>query len=303
MVVLLSVSFFSNAVETLDVLVVYEKNTISGYTDLNNSDKRLKHAGDVIKKLNATFINSKLGNYIQFRLVKQADFQFANDIKPGVKENIRQLRSRYFTYFNTSMSTRKPVGTLYILQKAYKADLVVAITYEGNNSSTICGSAIDMPKKSDIKTTDSKLVQSGPYGLIFISAAAKCFNQDNLYAHEFGHTAGLNHNYKEILDEYCADNSIEMLVDGASGYQNPGNFSKFSTAMIAEKDVGSTKKENRFSDMNASGCGMYFMSTCGDTQHNAVATLKKFASDYNKRGNWYDLNWFLTKIKPIMGFI
>lgn len=294
MVLLFSVSFFSNAVETLDVLVVYEKNTISGYTDLNTTLKRLNYSGDIIKKLNATFTNSKLGNYIQFRLVKQADFQFANDIRPEVKENIRQLRSRYFTYFNTSMSTRKPVGTLYILQKAYKADLVIAITYEGNNTSTICGSAINLPKKSDIKTTDSKLVQSGPYGLIFISATAKCFNQDNLYAHEFGHTAGLYHSHQEILDEYCVDNSSEMLVDGAAGYRNKDIFTYgLSTVMVPEKDIGSTKKENRFSDMNASGCGMYFMSTCGDTQHNAVATLKKFASDYNKRGNWYDLNWFL----------
>ena len=51
MVVLLSVSFFSNAVETLDVLVVYEKNTISGYTDLNTSLKRLNYSGEVIKKV------------------------------------------------------------------------------------------------------------------------------------------------------------------------------------------------------------------------------------------------------------
>lgn len=290
MVLLFSVSFFSNAVETLDVLVVYEKNTISGYTELNTSLKRLNHAEDVIKKLNQTFINSKLDSYIKFRLVKQADFQFANEVKPGVKENIRQLRSRHISYFDTAMKTGNPVGTLYILQNAYKADLVIAITYEGNNSSTICGTAVDMPKKSKVISTPSKLIQSGPYGLIFVSATKECFKQENLYSHEFGHTAGLFHSYQEILDEYCVDNSSEMLVEGAVGYQNDSTYVNFSTAMIPINSIGRTKIENRFSDMNVSNCGLLSLSACGDLKHNAVATLKKFASDYNKRGNWYDLN-------------
>lgn len=127
-----------------------------------------------------------------------------------------------------------------------------------------------------LKTIDSKPVQSGRYGLIFISAAAKCFNQDNLYAHEFGHTAGLYHSHQEILDEYCVYNSSEMLVDGAAGYRNKDIYTYgLSTVMVPEKDVCSTK-ENRFSDMNASGCGYIKNLPCGDIEHNSIATLKKF---------------------------
>lgn len=49
----------------------------------------------------------------------------------------------------------------------------------------------------------------------------------------------------------------------------------------------SSGKENQYSDINNQTCGKDNNLPCGDVNSNAVQTLRTFASDLNKRGNWY----------------
>lgn len=281
-------SFSTYAVETLDVLVVYDKNTISNVSELNSSKERSKYATQLIVNLNKTFNNSGLSSHIQFRLKKQGVWP-VSQLSNGKRESIIQMGNRYESYINDMINNGNPKGTAYILQNAYKADTVIVVTKEGNISGKI-GWAVSIPNKKHIDSnlnTHDKLVGFGGYGLFFISAEKIAFENNLLVAHEFGHTAGLYHG---PTDSTYNTYKKQMLVLGASGYKHIASpSSNFSTAMIPGSEKAHVQ-ENLFSNKDDYGCGHWNLHYCGTSEFNAVDTLKKFASAYNKRGYWYSNN-------------
>lgn len=276
-----AVSFITQAVETLDVLVVFDS-TISNVSKLDTSLERGKYANKLIDNLHRTFNNSGLQSHIQFRLKHQLKSGFANTVS-GSKESIIQLTNRYETYIPSS-NTGTPTGWLNILQNAYQADVVIAITKEGNIS-TKCGIAVNIPNKSQLVSgeTLNDVAETAMNGLFFISAKTSCLNDETLAAHEFGHTAGLYHG--KATDGTSAYNSYKpnMLLAGAAGFNN-FDWNNYRSVM-ADKPTADTQL-NQFSDKNRNDC-TYWDRACGDSSANSVATLKKYASEYNKRGNWY----------------
>jgi len=83
-------SFSTYAVETLDVLVVYDKNTINSVATLNTDYEREDYADEIISNLNKTFNNSGLGSHIQFRLKKQGVWP-VSQLSNGKRESIIQM--------------------------------------------------------------------------------------------------------------------------------------------------------------------------------------------------------------------
>lgn len=279
-------SFTSVAVETLDVLVVYDNNTISNVSELNSEQERDYYADKLIRNLNKTFSNSGLSSQINFRLEHQLKTGFTNAVS-GKTENLEQIKSRYFNYAANNSNTGDASGWLYTLQNAYKADVVIGVFQQGTDVNKFCGMATSIPSESHKAGDTANQVQEfAGYGLFFISTESGCLNRDRLVSHEFGHTAGLFH-------EPTSSANSEMLHDGAAGYRSI--WSSVSSVMI-QKNNQLYYQENRFSDSTKSECGAGDNYVCGNTSSNAVATLKQFASQYNKRGNWYYNNWFSFKI-------
>lgn len=120
------VSLSSLAVETLDVLVVYDNNTISNVSSFNTSDERRDYAYELIDNLNATFVNSGLSSDINFRLDHQLKAGFTNKVS-GKTENLEQINSRYESIMANNAVSGDASGWLYTLQNAYKADVVIGI--------------------------------------------------------------------------------------------------------------------------------------------------------------------------------
>ena len=151
MVVLLSVSFFSNAVETLDVLVVYEKNTISGYTDLMkefiNSNPGLK---------------SRFNQYINFKDYKSnelRDIFYSLCQKEHLKlsDNCTDFIENYFIdmYNNRSINYANGRDVRNFFEKVIKAranriaQILSDISYE--DFLTITLSDLEAAKKANVK--------------------------------------------------------------------------------------------------------------------------------------------------------
>ncbi|MGB2111419.1 MAG: hypothetical protein ACPHY8_06465, partial [Patescibacteria group bacterium] len=110
---------------------------------------------------------------------------------------------------------------------------------------------------------------------------------ERLAAHEFGHTVGLYHEPIENVDNVDIDHRPGMLEIGAAGMRNNWSpTSQFSTVMI-QGNRSLYQKENMYSNKNKGGCGEYNIHSCGNEDSNAVQTIRTFASDLNKRGNWY----------------
>ncbi len=97
-VVLSAISFVSNAVETLDVLVVFDQNTVTDLDDFNTSRKRLDYARLLISNMNNTLANSGLANKIQFRLENQLLTAYTG-YSGGKRENLKQIWDRYQSNF------------------------------------------------------------------------------------------------------------------------------------------------------------------------------------------------------------
>ncbi len=98
-VALSAVSFVSNALETQDVLVVFDQNTISNVNQLDSLAERIDFADVLIENLNQTFLNSGLANKIQFRLENQLLTRYTA-YSGGKRENLKQIRNRYQSTFN-----------------------------------------------------------------------------------------------------------------------------------------------------------------------------------------------------------
>jgi hypothetical protein len=242
--------------------------------------------------MNTTFSNSQLGNVIQFRLDGNKTTAFTA-YKSGHRETVGDIRSRYIGYYNNNRSNDGNVnGGLYNLQKQYNADVVIGVMKPGidpnvTTKKITCGMAITIPDKS-MSNSHHTLNKVAGLGLYFIDPTFQnCYDNKTMPAHEFGHTAGLYHGmYTDGITKYNEYKS-NMLLPGAGGYYS--NALKFQTAM-SYSNIGTIEVVNQFSDKeNYYGCDITtgYSYTCGNAAADSVATLKKFAKDYNERGNWY----------------
>lgn len=288
--VLSAISFTSSAVETLDVLVVFDQNTISSYSKLDTFKEQQNYANELISNMNTTFINSGLGNKVQFTLDGHVLSRFSA-YNSGSRETLTQISNRYLQYFATNASDKtKSVGTLYGLQKQYKADVVIGVlkgTQENNSESITCGKALLVPNKGMIASgSTSSLMEVGPLGLFFIQAHDLCYENETIAAHEFGHTVGLYHG--PATDTLSTYNSYKdnMVLRGAAGYYR--SDLDFQTIM-SYRNTATVDILNQFSDKDSYSCDSSLGITylCGNSNFDAIETLQYFRSNYNKRGNWY----------------
>lgn len=286
-----AVSFVSQAVETLDVMVVFDKNTINNYSSLNTSTKRTAYASKLVANLNVTMQNSDLGNVIRFNRVATKLWTFTEQ-SGNEYEDIVEIKSRYFGYLPDMIDSGNPRGILYQLQKAYSADVVIAVLHEGTqNEQGLNGIAITTPDRNDpFGSNPHDLQQFAGLGLFFIAAKDENLNNERLAGHEFGHTAGLFHlPIEPISDGDDLDHTSEWLIHGAAGYKHdvPWGIDRTTIMVNSSNASFSSGKENQYSDINNQTCGKDNNLPCGDVNSNAVQTLRTFASDLNKRGNWY----------------
>lgn len=282
-VVLSVTSLVSHAVETQDVLVVFDQNTITSVSDLNNSTKRLIYANRLISDLNQTFENSGLANKIQFRLSNQLLTRYTA-YASGKRENLKQIRQRYQPYFNHVLDNKTSQGWLYNLQNTHDVDLVIAVMKEGTDSG-LCGIAVNAPNKKFVNSNRNivQVAESAAFGLFWISADSVCLDDNQLAAHEFGHTAGLMHgDLTDGLGYYVYRS--DLIRPDAIGFVNaPDNYQTIMSY------AGNHHINNQFSDINANDCGPVNDNnhSCGNSNASAVYTLGGFYQAYNKRGNWY----------------
>lgn len=287
-VALSAVSFVSNAVETQDVLVVFDQNTISTVNDLDNSTKRLIYANKLIYDLNQTFLNSGLANKIQFRLEDQIMSGFST-YSNGKIENLKQIWSRYQPHFRNVLENKTSQGTLYNLQNQHNVDLVIAVMKEGTDSG-LCGVAVNAPNQSFVNSNRNivDVAESAAFGLFWISAHSDCLDERTLAAHEFGDTAGLYHgNLTDGMGYYVYRS--DLIRPDATGYSN--SIRGYQTIMSSYARPNHIRNNN-FSDINANDCGPHtstqsYTYTCGDVNASSVYTLGSFYRAYNKRGDWY----------------
>lgn len=291
-VVLSAVSFISNAVETLDVLVVFDQNTINNYSNLNTSSERTIYAQSLVYDLNRTMANSGLSQEIRFNLVDDLYTRFSH-MENGQRANIVQIAEKYKVYGSQAVSSKKPNAPLFFLQKAHNADVVIGVSVEdANNVSNYQGMVIDIPSNRNIgiSETSSDVMETAPFGVFFISAKDETFTNPRLAAHEFGHTAGLFHLPVEpVKNGDDIDHTSDWIVHGAAGYKHEVDWGiDRTTVMVNSYNASfSTGKENQYSDINNHTCGKNDNLPCGDVNSNAVQTIRTFAADINKRGNWY----------------
>lgn len=290
-VVLSVVSSVSYAVETLDVLVVFDQNTIDNFEKLDTTLERDEYAIDLVSDLNETMSNSGLNRVIRFRLIDGLYTRYSHYVN-GKRANIVELRDQYAIFASRVWDTKDSVGYLFNLQKQHNADVVIAVSVESDDNSTDHqGIVYDIPDISNIgqNETSSEAMQFAPFGLFFISAKEETFGNRRLAAHEFGHTTGLFHLPVEpIKNGSSIDHRTEWLIHGAAGYKHEVNWGvDMTTVMVNSHNASWTQRENSFSRMNASSCGKDDNLPCGDANSNAVQTIRTFASDLNKRGNWY----------------
>jgi hypothetical protein len=276
-----------SAKEVLDVLVVYDTNTISSVSLLDSEQERKDYANTVVARMNKSFVDSGLGNVIQFQLKNQVTQAYTGYFN-GQRENLVHIRERYQPFFNYVKDNRKPMGALYFLQKQYNADVVIGIFKQGPilpNEPELCGIAVNIPNKTFLGgnyTNLSQLNQSAAFSVFFIDTDSDCLDPPYIPAHEFGHTAGLRHGVVTDLAEYH-NYRPNMLRDDSTGYY-VGN--KNYQTLMSGKDLHLIQNINRFSDFSKSNCGNQADGPCGSALSSSVETLKIYASDYNKRGNW-----------------
>ncbi len=286
-VALSAVSFVSNAVETLDVLVVFDKNTINNYAKLNSDLERQSYAKQLVNNLNTTSNNSDLGDVIQFNRVATKLWSFTEPVE-NEYEDIVEINDRYHNYLNDIIASGNPKGILFQLQKAYSADVVIAVLNEGTeNIQGLNGIALEIPDQGDpLGFVPRQLQRIAPLGLFFIAAKDVNLDNERLAAHEFGHTVGLYHEPIEKNDNNVdIDHRPGMLEIGAAGMRSDWSpTAQFSTVMVERLLY---QKENMYSNKNKGGCGDFHIHSCGNEDSNAVQTIRTFASDINKRGDWY----------------
>lgn len=287
-------SFSSQAsYEQLDVLVLFD-DSLDEVSELNSYQERVVYAEKLVKDINRTLNNTGINGVIDLKLKHFGDFNFTNT-RNGVTENIEEVMARYSSYMPDIFSSGNPKGSILFAQDAYNADVVIAVSHGGNNVSTFCGMALNIPNHDNANVLNylhhREVVKAAFSGIFFISAKSQCLESKHLASHEFGHTAGLFHEPIESFGNTTIDHTENMLVPGAAGLIAGNNFTtKFSTIMIPA-DKRQSYHENRFSDKNASwGCGQWQNYSCGNHNSDAKATLLKFAAFYNARGNWTDRN-------------
>lgn len=282
-----SAAYSAQAVETLDVVVLYDTNTINQVSALNTTEERIDYAATLIKRMNESFSNSLIGNYIQFNLRKQLLATISNEDGSG-PEDINAMVDRYKGYISTMKATGNPVGKAHIIQDMFNADVVAVVTYTGVTDS--CGKAVTIPTTKGLYNEQAikEHVEFGPTGLFFLNSHNMCLEDITLPAHEFGHTAGLWHGqYTDSTMNYAANIEPYMLREGAVGYNYMPWYALNFKTLMARYPL-SDKLYNRFSNKNRYDCNG--SNACGNTDANAVATLKAYAASYNKRGSWFDEN-------------
>ncbi len=274
----------AQATENLSVLVVYDQDTIdatNGPSELNSTYKKLKYSRTLISNLNETISNSALSSHLNFNLTGMVTSSI-NTSNGAIPDNIKQIESTYDGYYTGMLNSGSPIGKAYELQDEYDADVVIVLVQEDeSNLSGVCGKATHIPQKKP-----SMSVNYAAFSLFFIQASSECMGYKWLAAHEFGHTAGLNHG--QITDDhedYTKDVEPFMLKPGAAGYNYIRTFEFDFRTVMTDKPIFD-QLLNRFSDSERNDCDG--AKPCGDGSANAVATLKAFAASYNQRGDWFD---------------
>ena len=269
--------------ENLRVGVIFDYGT--GHDHI----QRPKIADKLITNLNKVFKESGLSSYYNFQLTKTLHVSFSGgkDFNPLKRDYLRKAYSKYNGKY-------APMLTLQIYQKAYKFDVIVAISE--NSDVKLLGSAMKVLKKGNI-------ANCATYGIVFLnnnngsssSSLSKALTDKYALAHEIGHTFGINHGSAVAKKtgksgHYRISNAFAKGANGYGNYDSSNKTNSYTTLMsykyIPVKSYRANS--NRFSDKSKKNCGYYHNKPCGDSNANAVQVLKNNASKYGKRSEWYN---------------
>ncbi len=153
--------------QTIDLMVSYTSQALAGF----GSDDTMRASIDLaVASTNEAFLNSGLN--VALRLVHAGVVEYEESGDPAT-DNVRQ-----------KSTADGFLDDLHNIRKLYAADLVLTIV-ESSNAGT-CGSGY-------VQTQNFK---DGTFGFAVVKRS--CLLNGRSFAHELGHTLGLNHNWYDL---------------------------------------------------------------------------------------------------------
>lgn len=271
----------SFALETLDVLIVYDGDSLPSH--LSTETQRAEVAKAQIRFLNRTMENTSIQNQIRFQLKKQ--------LVASIRNNTETYEQIYDRYRKSMDSSRKKIAlyNLNKLQKEYQADVVVAVM--NHMQYPKCGEALHIPDTNYKKYGFSSIQEYQSFadiGIVFIASRENCINDVTNLSHEVGHSFGLYHG-KEVDGADSNPEAFPSAFPYVWEVKLPA-YQKIGTIMLSgyQRQAGLTEVRNMFSNIANTQCGGTFNNQpCGSTYQNEAAIITSFAPSYNKRGNWF----------------
>jgi hypothetical protein len=277
LITLIAFSSTSFAKETLDVLVLFDTNTVN-----LSKDKENKISEKLVNNLNKSFYYSGLSGDAIFKL------------KSIVSTSVGK-KGDSFDDIHTMLREKNSNGQVYnkvsAYQKTRKADVVLVIT-NAKDSENLCGRSLSVPNKDMGKEdglTSGQILEYPDNGIVMLKAKASCLDHEVLASHEVGHSFGLSHG-KFIADKTGDKGHYneEVILDiraGGHGENSSKWFGRdnFSTIMGRLSIDGYGTSHNFFSKENKFECGKNKSKECGTPNASAKDFIKANLKHYANR--------------------